>query len=119
MLNLKIYISYILYHYYFKNILYIIIESYINILIRLKIFVPLMIMGLSIIVTINIGGGHLNTLDPDINSNSTLSSISNSASSSMSNSTLLYSDIDKLSISNVPSGSRRYLVLNLNYISFL
>ena len=60
-----------------------------------------MIMGLSIIVTINIGGGHLNTLDPTIDSNST------SNSSSASNVTLIFSNIDKLSISNVPSGSGR------------
>jgi len=73
-----------------------------------------MIMGLSIIVTINIGGGHLNTLDPVINSNSISSSISNSTFDS----TLLYSDIDKLSISNIPSGSGRYLVLKFNYIMF-
>ncbi|KAG0616508.1 hypothetical protein M758_5G121000 [Ceratodon purpureus] len=67
--------------------------------IGLKIFVPLMIMGLSVIVTINIGGGHLNSLDPNTNLNST--------SNSTSNATLLFSDIDKLSISNVPSASGR------------
>lgn len=67
-----------------------------------------MVMGISIIVTINMGGGHLSKLDPIVNSNSTLNSISNATSNATSNSTLLYSSIDKLSISNVPNGSKRY-----------
>ena len=58
-----------------------------------------MIMGLAILIPINIGGGHLNTLDPALNPNST--------SNSSSNATLLFSNMDKLSISNIPSGSGR------------
>lgn len=68
---------------------------------RLKIFIPLMTVGLSTIVTINVGGGYLKSLD-----HGKVANINNTLNSSPTNS-LLFTDIDKLSIANVPSGSSR------------
>ncbi|XP_073395889.1 CSC1-like protein At1g11960 isoform X3 [Physcomitrium patens] len=70
-----------------------------NIQVGLKIFIPLMTVGLSTIVTINVGGGYLKSLD-----HGKVANINNTLNSSPTNS-LLFTDIDKLSIANVPSGS--------------
>ena len=65
---------------------------------RLKIFIPMTVMGLCILITINVGGDYLQDNASTVADNTTTAS---------NGTQLLFSSIDKLSISNVPNGSTR------------
>lgn len=63
---------------------------------RLKIFVPVMVLGMVILIPINVGAGSLaGTGTSNANANASTK--------------FLFSNIDKLSMSNVPNGSTRWL----------
>lgn len=63
---------------------------------RLKIFIPLMILSMAILVPVNVGAGSLAESGTDVTSNTT-------------DTKFLFSSIDKLSMSNVPNRSPRWL----------
>lgn len=82
---------------------------------RLKIFIPMTVMGLCILITINIGGNYLQD-NASVASSPTPTDNSTTPSSGTQ---LLFSSIDKLSISNVPNGSMRLvypLIMPHSYI---
>lgn len=72
---------------------------------RLKIFVPLTVMGLAVMLPINLGGGFLTT-DNSVGPSADVTT-TNTTDNGTSTNQLLYSNIDKLSISNVPNKSMR------------
>lgn len=72
---------------------------------RLKIFVPLTVMGLAVMLPINLGGGFLTT-DNSVGPSADVTT-TNTTNNGTSTNQLLYSSIDKLSISNVPNKSMR------------
>lgn len=72
---------------------------------RLKIFVPLTVVGLAVMIPINLGGGFL-TMDNSVGLSANVTT-TNTTDNGTSTNQLLYSSIDKLSISNVPNKSMR------------
>lgn len=72
---------------------------------RLKIFVPLTVVGLAVMIPINLGGGFL-TMDNSVGLSADVTT-TNTTDNGTSTNQLLYSSIDKLSISNVPNKSMR------------
>ena len=63
---------------------------------RLKVFVPMMVLGMVILIPVNVGAGSLSD-------QGTTSHMTGNATSTK----FLFSSIDKLSMSNVPNGSPR------------
>ena len=73
---------------------------------RLKIFVPVMVLGMVILIPINVGAG-------------SLAGTGTSNANTTANTKFLFSSIDKLSMSNVPNGSTRCLTSSSKNISLL
>ncbi|CAM6040397.1 unnamed protein product [Sphagnum compactum] len=73
-------------------------------LLGLKVFVPMTIIGMVVLVTVNVGAGFL---DDNATTQSTTSTNTNGTASSSNTTQLVFSGIDKLSISNIPDGSPR------------
>ncbi len=80
----------------------------------LKVFVPMTIIGMVVLVTVNVGAGFL---DDNATTQSTTSTNTNGTASSSNTTQLVFSGIDKLSISNIPDGSPRFAFFQSRDIS--
>jgi hypothetical protein len=80
----------------------------------LKVFVPMTIIGMVVLVTVNVGAGFL---DDNATTQSTTSTNTNGTASSSNTTQLVFSSIDKLSISNIPDGSPRFAFFQFRDIS--